>query len=52
MCLTGSTVFSQLDKIETHGDDEIRTNRKAAIKAIQVTLDQLELKGVAAESNQ
>lgn len=39
----------ELDTVETGGDDNVRTNRREAVKYIQQCLDQLELKAMANE---
>jgi len=40
----------KLDRIDSEGKDEIRTARKQAVRDVQATLDQLELKGFANEA--
>ena len=38
----------KLDKIQSDGRDDIRTMRREAVKVVQTTLDQLELKAMSA----
>jgi len=38
----------KLDKIDSDGQDNIRTMRKNAVRTVQMTIDQLELKAAAA----
>lgn len=38
----------KLDKIESYGQENIRMMRKNAVRTVQMTIDQLELKAAAA----
>lgn len=38
----------KLDKIDSYGQENIRTMRKNAVRTVQMTIDQLELKASAA----